>query len=271
MTSVSPEQILAFRLATQRLAEPGRSVLPALSEGWAFQDSPPGSATAAALARTTGGSIEPGWLDGAIHDGKTVVALYNARTATAIVPADDAPAYGAALDPGDDDTGLRAILGRSVPEQKTDFAEPVEVAVDAIAKVLDGRALSRDALHEALRGELPEPLLPWCEGCQSHHARRGLLVMASLRGRLCISGREGRQPVFSRTDQWAGWANTAPATARAGLARRYVHWYGPTTPAALASWAGLHVSHARQLWAELDGELAEVTVGGSRAWILGDD
>ena len=62
-----------------------------------MQDSPPGAATAALVARVE--ALPVGWLDDAIYEERTVVALYNARTATAIVPADEAAAYGTALLP----------------------------------------------------------------------------------------------------------------------------------------------------------------------------
>ena len=140
------------------------------------------------------------------------VALYNARTATAILPADEAAAFGTALLPRGDDE-LKAMVGTAVPERDAGFEAPVELAVAAISDALDGVTLSRDDLHEQLRRRLPDELLPWCAGCQSHHARRGLLVMASLRGRLCIAGRAGRQPAFARTDQHAGWE---PARGRRG-------------------------------------------------------
>jgi len=145
-------------------------------------------------------------------------------------------------------------------------------AVDAVADALDGRTLSRDDLHAELRARLPAGLLPWCEGCGSHHARRGLLVMACLRGRLCLAGRAGRQPRFARTDQWTGW-NAPPRTdAGADLVRRYLRAYGPSTPAQLAQWAGLAPRHARELWDLIARELAPVTVDpGSRAWLLADD
>lgn len=266
--NVSPEQVLTLRLAAQGVSKPGRSPIGAFT-GWAVQDSPPGAATTAALARTV--EVDAGWLDEALAQDRSLVSLYNARTATAIVPAPEVAEFATALRP-ECDVALKAVLGRAVPEQSSDFQEPVDLAVEAISDALDGAALSRDALHEELRQRLPDALLPWCEGCQSHHARRGLLVMASLRGRLCISGREGRQPVFSRTDQWIDWNPPAPATARAMLARRYVSWFGPTTPAHLADWTGLTKTHAQELWATIEDDLVEVNVDGiGKAWLLAED
>jgi hypothetical protein len=121
--------------------------------------------------------------------------------------------------------------------------------------------LSRDALHEELRGRLPEELLPWCEPCQSHHARRGLLSVAALEGRLCIAGRAGRQNTFARTDQWIALEGAD----KAELVRRYLHHLGPSTPADFAAWAGIALHHAKML---LEGvELVQV----GKAYLLAED
>ena len=135
------------------------------------------------------------------------------------------------------------------------------------ADALDGRVLSRDALHEELRGRLPAELLPWCKGCQSHHARRGLLTVAALAGRLCFAGREGRQPAFARTDQWTALAPAEPRAAKAEFVRRYLRHLGPSKPADLAAWAGIAPSHARALWETVEDELVEV----GRTSMLADD
>ena len=71
---------------------------------WAVQDSPPGAAIAAVVARVPG---RAGGL--ARHYEAPVVALYNPRTATAIVPEDEVAAYGTALLPPDD-AALKAIV-----------------------------------------------------------------------------------------------------------------------------------------------------------------
>jgi hypothetical protein len=265
---IDARRVLAFRLAGQHLAAPAAGPAEVL-RGWAVQDSPPGGATAAVLARTD--AVPPGWLDAALYEERSAVALYNARTATAIVAAEEVAAYATALLP-DDEPGLRAVVGSALPDRTEDVAAPVALAVEAVSDALDGATLSRDDLHEQLRRRLPLELLPWCRSCGSHHARRGLLVMAALRGRLCIAGRAGRQPAFARTDQWVGWRPPAPAAAGAELVRRYLGGYGPSTPAHFAQWAGLATSHARALWERVAGELAEVRIGGrARAWALARD
>jgi hypothetical protein len=211
---------------------------------WAVQDSPPGAAVAALAARA---DVPVGWLDTALYEARTAVALYNPRTATAIVPAEEAAAFGSAFLPPDD-AAYKAIVGTALPERDGDYAEPVALAVEAIGDALDGRTLSRDDLHEALRRRLPADMLPWCEGCRSHHARRGLLVMAGLHGKLCLAGRAGRQPVFARTDQLVGW--DPPEDAAARLVQRYKRQYGTSTPTHFAEWAGIGKAHAKAIWSD---------------------
>jgi hypothetical protein len=233
---------------------------------WAVQDSPPGAAVTALLAR---GDVAEGWLDRAIYEQRSVVALYNARSATAVVPADEAPAYGTALLPYDD-AGLKALMQRAAPEVDEGYAEPAQLGFEAISEALDGRELSRDDLHEQLRRKLPGSLLPWCEACESHHAKRGILIVAGLRGRLCISGRAGRQPVFARTDQLVGWEPPPRTEAGAELVRRYRTQYGDPDVAHFADWTGLGRAHARELWGLTDEQGRRPTLKGLRLIGPGD-
>jgi hypothetical protein len=186
------DRVLAFRLATQGLNDRDRTVTE-VAASFALQDSPPAAALTAVNAR----SDDAAQLE-ALLERRELVALPNPRTAITIVPAPEVATYLEALKPPDE-RALKAVLLNAAPG---DFELAREHAVTAVGEALDGRVLSRDALHEELRGRLPPELLPWCEGCQSHHARRGLLTVAALEGRLCIAGRQGRQNTFARTDQW---------------------------------------------------------------------
>jgi Winged helix DNA-binding domain len=243
------EQLLAFRLATQGLNDRDRT--PAeVAASFALQDSPPGAALTALNAR----SSEPERLDEAL-EARELVALPNPRTAVAILPAADVATYLEALRPPDE-RALKAVLLNAAPG---DYEAAREHAVTAIGAALDGRVLSRDALHEELRGRLPQELLPWCPSCESHHARRGLLSVAALDGRLCIAGREGRQNTFARTDQWI--ALEPRQDAEAELVRRYLHHLGPSTHTDLGAWAGIAPSHAKALMRAVDDELVQVGKG----------
>jgi hypothetical protein len=248
-------QILAYRVAAQGLATRDRTPSE-VAASFGLQDSPPGAALTALNAR----GPEAGRLESAL-ERRELVAIPNPRTAVAILAAADVPIYLAALQPPDE-RALKAVLLNAAPG---DFEAAREQAVAAIGDALDGRVLSRDALHEELRGRLPKELLPWCPACQIHHARRGLLTVASLAGRLCFAGHEGRQPAFARTDQWMTLAPAEPRTAQAEFVRRYLHHLGPSTHTHLAQWAGTAPSHARAMFRAVEDELVEVDGGYLRS------
>jgi hypothetical protein len=62
-----------------------------------------------------------------------------------------------------------------------------------------------------------------------------------------------------------------PHEARRELARRYVHVFGPATPAAFAIWAGVGEGEARATFASLGTTLAAVRTPIGDAWILARD
>jgi Winged helix DNA-binding domain len=263
---VEPAQVILYRLAGQGLTERDRT-LEGAAGGWAIQDSPPGSAALAFHARMD--SLEGGALEGALLEERTLVQLYNARTAAAVVPVADILRFAGALAPSDE-AGLRHLIEDAIEGDGISAPEAEEVTLAAVQEALDGRSLSRDELHAELRDRLPAPLLPWCRACQSHHARRWLLALASLRGVLCFAGRSGRQPLFARTDQWLAKppAEADPDAAAAELVRRYLAAYGPSTPGNFSDWTGVAPAQARRAWAAQQGELVQVEVDGKRSWLL---
>jgi hypothetical protein len=62
-----------------------------------------------------------------------------------------------------------------------------------------------------------------------------------------------------------------PHEARAELARRYLHLFGPATPAELSKWAGIGAAEARAAFDALGGSLTAVRTPIGEAWILTRD
>ena len=62
-----------------------------------------------------------------------------------------------------------------------------------------------------------------------------------------------------------------PSDARRELARRYLHVYGPTTPAAFAKWAGIGAAQATATFDTLARSLTAVRTPIGDAWILTRD
>jgi hypothetical protein len=59
--------------------------------------------------------------------------------------------------------------------------------------------------------------------------------------------------------------------ARRELARRFVHWFGPTTVSAMARWTGVPPRDARETWAGIERELTPVELDGDGRYMLTDD
>lgn len=101
-----------------------------------------------------------------------------------------------------------------------------------------------------------------------------VMYRAALEG-VCVYGpdRAGEE-TLALIDDWAPAARTAPLpepAAWAELARRYLAAYGPAGPEDLAAWAGMSLSEARQAFAQLVGELAEVRLAGEALYLLARD
>jgi len=64
---------------------------------------------------------------------------------------------------------------------------------------------------------------------------------------------------------------TEPHEARRELARRYLHVFGPATPAAFATWAGVGEAEARATFDALSASLTAVRTPIGNAWILARD
>jgi DNA glycosylase AlkZ-like len=62
-----------------------------------------------------------------------------------------------------------------------------------------------------------------------------------------------------------------PGEARLELARRYLHVFGPTTPAAFAKWAGIGAAEGRGAFDSLGEELMAVRTPVGDGWILTSD
>lgn len=94
---------------------------------------------------------------------------------------------------------------------------------------------------------------------------------------LRVSGLTGR--VHIRWDASRIWLipverpDIDPEDARCELARRFVHWFGPTTKAALARWTGVPAGEATQTWKAIEADLVEAEVAGlaGRRFMLAAD
>jgi hypothetical protein len=254
------DQVLAFRLARSGLAARGGRGL-AEAAACPASDFARDAALLALAARVEGISRDA--YDRAVDGGELVLAHVVRGAIHALAPGDFA-LYGRALIARDDGE-LAVQLGRQVRRLAAEkgFAPSEaleEVATATTDALANGRRLDKNALHEELRQRVSADLMPWCRGCGSHHVAPMLwrygTVKAGVRldsGRRYTTGEPGRPPAASEA------------------VRRFLGFYGPADPAGFAEWAGLAKPHARRLWDEVAGDLVEVRVGKSKAWLTSED
>ena len=248
-------QALAFRLARHHLTErlPPAQVQSAAVVG--LQDTPPGTAALALAARA---DVAPDALD-------ALVLIPSVRGAPMAVAQQDLAIFTAGLEPPDE-AAAKVVIGNAWKALDGVTAmEALDRVSEAVRDSLRDGPRPRDDFHQALRERLPDELLWWCKGCDSHHVHPSLWRATAIRGVLAIVGREGRSAVF-------GLPPKAPTLGDPGaeLAHRFLRAYGPARPKLLADWAGLATSHANRLW-ERAGELIQVDLDGTKSWALAED
>jgi hypothetical protein len=90
---------------------------------------------------------------------------------------------------------------------------------------------------------------------------------------VCIVAGRGTNAELARTDQWLTSAQPLPdrTAARAELARRFLHCYGPATTQQFAQWSLRSLSDADDAFSLIEDELTELPVNGKNAWLLARD
>lgn len=118
-------------------------------------------------------------------------------------------------------------------------------------------------LHDFLGGRR----MPYGDAGRGLGFHGNRLRYAAPTGRVLIRWDGARQPTV--------WTVPPPGmdapTARLELARRYLHVFGPTTPAAFARWAGIGASDGRAAFAALADSVTAVRTPIGDAWILTGD
>ena len=254
------ERVLRFRLASSGLASRAARTL-AEAAACPASDFSQDAALLALAARHPSVTRER---YGEAIDGGGLVVAHIVRGAIHALAPDDLALYGRALISSHDDE-LAVQLGQQVRRLAAERGFKATDALDEVAEATTaalhgGRALTKNELHDELRGRVGAGLMPWCKGCKSHHVAPMLWRYAGVKAgarldsrRRYVLGRPGRSP--------------AAATA----VHRFLHFYGPADAGDFADWAGVARPHAQRLWEQVEGDLAEVSVGRRRLWALSED
>jgi hypothetical protein len=257
---VDAERVLGFRLARSGLASRDARTL-ADAAACPASDFARDAALFALAARHQGVTRES--YEEAADRGDVVVAHVVRGAIHALAPGDLA-LYGRALI-SDDDDELVVQLGQQVRRLAAEKGFSATDALDEVAEATrgalrGGRALSKNELHDELRGRVGADLMPWCKGCNSHHVAPMLWRYGGVKAGARLDAR--RRYVLAKPGR-------SPAAAEA--VKRFLHFYGPADAGDFADWAGVARPHAKRLWEQVGGDLSEVSVGRRRLWALSED
>jgi len=286
MDSVTREQVLAFRLRSHNLTErlSGSELLTALA-ACGIQDSPPGSAALSLHARVA--SLRPEDLDDALLVSKTALRVWCMRAAPYVIPSSDFAVFTTGLLPDDGASLLHLIQGSTGHLDKLGItaAEAVALTKKVLPEALAGRHLTKDALAASLASAVAPRLAAgqraiwvtpdgWRANTYGETVVRFALSVLSLQGLICLVPGKGREATdIVLASEWI--APSPPTLAReeaaATVLRRYLHCYGPSTPAHFALWAGVSPAQACRAWSLVADELRPIGSGRSSAWVLGAD
>lgn len=268
------EQVLAFRLASHNLTRrlgPGSVVDAATPCG--IQETPTGSAALAFAARVEG--LTPGAVEHALVEDRTLVTLWSVRGAPYVVPARDLDVFTAGALPLDT-TSFEQSLGGwadALADAGVDPFETLGRMIDAARDLLDGETLGVNDLRDRLYDRVPSLATARRPGGAHADMPEPLFRAVGIAGAVCIVAGRGTDAELARTDQWLRPAPREPdrRAARAELARRFLHCYGPATAQWFADWTGRSLADAKDAFSLIEDELVEVAVDRKRAWLLGRD
>ncbi|MGI5489197.1 winged helix DNA-binding domain-containing protein [Microtetraspora malaysiensis] len=251
-------QVLAWRLERQ-LVEPAAGSGPVMIARrlCGVQAQVASSAELAMAVRSA--DPRPGAVDEALWEEHGLVKTWLMRGTLHLIPADELPAYCAAL-------GALRFWERGAWQRGHGVtAADVEAIIGAVPEALKGRCLTREELVEAV-----------IEVSGVAHLRQALtsgwgalLKPLSFLGELCYGPpRDGRVTFARPADRLAGWPGALPSTEEGGraLLRAFLGAHGPATPEMFDTWlmrGAARKAALRGWFRDLGPELAEVEVDGA--------
>lgn len=284
--AVTPEQLRFFRLAAHRLDRPRPlSELEAAAGACGVQNSPPGAWETALFQRLEGCTLDV--LQAALYTDKTLLQAWSIRGVPLIFPTAESDVFLAPLAarPGEEPWVYTRGITLALDYLGMTWEETLPLVQQAVRYLDDHTVQSKEELDRVLAAQAAAQLPPdkqalWnaptLYGQTDRQSVGGAAVSFLLRpcsflGLVVFGQRQGISPTFTSYRRWLGRDLQPRPDADRQLVRKFLHCYGPATPARLADWLGSSPAQAKRLWQAVAGEIAPVTVAGSRGWMLADD
>jgi hypothetical protein len=197
----------------------------------------------------------------------SLVKTFGPRGTIHLLSTQDLPMWAAALSAIPTSSSSHPENVRLTPRQTDEI-------VEAIADALDDAELTIDELNEAVIAATgpwaAELVVPAFSGMWPRW-RLGL-APAGIRGALCFGPNRGRKVTYTNPRRLLSGLRPANGqTALAEVVRHYLYAYGPATPQQFAQWLAAPRWWATDLFDSLSGELQQVEVDGTLAWLAAGD
>jgi Winged helix DNA-binding domain len=257
------ESVLAWRVARQHLAARADDPLRVVSEIAGLHAQVSSSAELTLWARVE--ALRPGWVADALWEERALVKTWAMRGTLHLLRSDELARYVGALS--------RLRPRHHVPAWQRAYGldrEQADAMLAAVAEVLDGEPLTREALAAAVGERVGDPAV--AERLGSGFGE--LLKPAAFTGDLCFAPNDGRLVRFTRPAAWlSGFTPPGPDEgAAAEVVRTYLRAYGPAPREQFQRWFGMTSPAEAGRWIRaLGDEVREVDVEGARGWMLAQD
>ncbi|GHO42156.1 hypothetical protein KSX_03190 [Ktedonospora formicarum] len=203
----------------------------------------------------------------ALWTERSLVKTFGPRGTVHLLAAQDLPMWTSAL------SALPPSHNGQTKEVRL-TSEQTDEVVNAIATALCDAELTIDELSAAViaatgpwAGEL---VVPAFNGMWPRW--RMALATAGTRGALCFGPNRGPKVTYTNPQRFLPGLRPADgSTALTWLIKCYLYAYGPATPQQFAQWLNAPRRWATELFDSLSGELQQVEVNGSLAWVVAGD
>ncbi|TMC85279.1 MAG: winged helix DNA-binding domain-containing protein [Chloroflexi bacterium] len=201
----------------------------------------------------------------ALWERRSLVKTVGVRGTLHLLPADEVPLWMAA-------NRLRFPAEAARLERAGIKPAALAEVVRAIAGIVGRDPIARPDLERELEARVGGWAVTTNQGWMGGYKNWPMaLGWAAALGIVCYGPGHGGRSTFVRLADWSAWREVDPLDGGKFALRRFLHAYGPSTPAEFSRWFALAPSLTRQLFAAISDELAEVDIEGDRRWVLASD
>ena len=285
MTELNLEQIRNFRLHSHHLDTfYTKEDLIAAAGACGMQNSPPGAWETALYNRIPSCSQED--MNHFLYQERCLLQAWSLRGAPVVFPEEESDVFLSALIPQEDEPWIYTHgISLALDFLQMSFEELLPMLKQVMPRLNGKTIVTKSALDQTL-AEWMLPLLPeekktlWNQpsmyGSPDKQTVGGAVVSFLLRpcafdGLVVFGAREGISPTFTSYNAWTGHPLENQGEGEKKLVRKFLHCYGPATPASFEGWLGCSGKQARRMWKAVSEEMEPVKAAGKNAWILSED